>query len=189
MAGASTTTTKGPLILRCKKSNDAAAAAAATASASNASSSTAAASKQGSRSKLQSLRRRSLSEGDLLCEIDNALVLSKGFLFARGNEPKLIYKFASPRMYLCEFCLYSKYMLAYNGFFFFFRLTTIFCVRGFWLMCLAIYRIRALEQKLYTSAPPPSRIFFFVKHVKILFLCASGLNMGPEKEKILFYNF
>lgn len=30
--------------------------------------------------------RRSLSEGDLLHEIDNALVLSKGFLFARGME-------------------------------------------------------------------------------------------------------
>ena len=30
------------------------------------------------------LHRRSLSEGDLLHEIDNDLVLSKGFLFARG---------------------------------------------------------------------------------------------------------
>lgn len=100
MAGA-TTTTKGPLILRCKKSNDAAAAA-TTASATNAScssnantktASSATSTSKGSRSKLQQqLRRRSMSEGDLLCEIDNALVLSKGFLFARGNERYLAYE-------------------------------------------------------------------------------------------------
>lgn len=39
--------------------------------------------------KSKSHRRRSLSEGDLLCEIDNALVFSKGFLFARGMSAHL----------------------------------------------------------------------------------------------------
>lgn len=39
--------------------------------------------------KSKSHRRRSLSEGDLLCEIDNALVFSKGFLFARGMSTHL----------------------------------------------------------------------------------------------------
>lgn len=51
------------------------------------------------RSKLAQ-HRKSLSENDLLNEIDNALVFSKGFLYAYGKLGVYVYVFVNVLVYL-----------------------------------------------------------------------------------------